>query len=523
MRIANLKVTGTTLIIAAFFLSIWIVKKTAPTPLDKSPVSNQLKHFIAEKKAQANAAAAAEGKEMLPEFKSLFVAAEKGDWDTISNIFLDLRRIQAQYSDHDGTTAPNGFSVSNVVADVRSRVSEFRGEDIKSRRLHGTQWEAVREVWGAFDCLASDVAMDKYFVALGQDIIKSIPPGSIYFGGTDPGRWTVTALQASQIKADPFFTLTQNQLSDPAYLDYLRGMYGTKIYVPNDKDLEKCFSEYMDDAQRRIFHDQQFPNKPKEIKPGEEPPKDSSDHIQIGGQVAVMAIHERVAKIIFEHETNREFYVEESFPLEWMYPHLEPHGLIMKLNREPLAEIPDAIIRQDHEFWSARISPVIGDWLKDDTSVQEICAFARKVNLKHDFNGFKGDRRFVGDDWPSWLSKLRSSIAGVYAWRTGISPIGGTVPPEYLAKAGAERQRMIREADFAYRQAFALCPASPEAVWRYINFLVNVDQRRTEDAIAIAEVGLAIHRGKPDGNQFQYLLDNLRKIRNQQTNSPPAH
>ena len=63
----------------------------------------------------------------------------------------------------------------------------------KRERLRGTQWEAVNEVWGAFDCLASDEVKDNYFATLGQDIIKSIPVGSIYFGGNDAGRWTVTA------------------------------------------------------------------------------------------------------------------------------------------------------------------------------------------------------------------------------------------------------------------------------------------------------------------------------------------
>ena len=511
MRIANRKVAGATILAAALIFGIWIIKKTAPTPLDKSPVSKHLRHFIAEKKAQASVAAAAEGKEMLPEFKSLFAAAERGDWDTINNIFRDLRRIQAQYPDRDRTTAPEGFSVSNTVANLRSRVSEYRGEEAKSRRLHGTQWEAVREVWGAFDCLASDVGMDKYSVALGQDIIRSIPPGSIYFGGTDPGRWTVTALQASQVNGDPFFTLTQNQLSDPSYLDYLRSMYGARIYIPDEKDLEKCFSEYMDDAQRRIEHDQKLANEPRQVKPGEDVAKDSTGHIQVSGQVAVMAIHSYVARVLFDHETNREFYVEESFPLDWMYPQLEPHGLIMKIDRQPLTELSDEVVRQDREFWTSRLAPVIGDWLTYDGSVEQVCAFAKKVYVNHDFTGFKGDPRFVSDDWPNWMSKLRSSIAGVYAWRMGISPTGGVVPPEFLEKAGPKRERMAAEADFAYRQAFALCPASPEAVFRYVNFLVN--QNRTADAIAVAEVGTAAVEGKPPAPQFRYLLENLKKMR----------
>ena len=41
-----------------------------------------------------------------------------------------------------------------------------------------------------------------------------------------------------------------------------------------------------------------------------------------------------------------------------------------------------------------------------------------KVYLRHDFSGFKGDRKFIRDDQAQKaFSKLRSSIAGVYAWR----------------------------------------------------------------------------------------------------------
>src|ERR1043165_7907830 len=54
--------------------------KPLPTPLDQSPVSGQLRHFIGEKEAQAAAAAKAKGQELLPETKALFAAADKGDW-----------------------------------------------------------------------------------------------------------------------------------------------------------------------------------------------------------------------------------------------------------------------------------------------------------------------------------------------------------------------------------------------------------------------------------------------------------
>ena len=92
----------------------------------------------------------------------------------------------------------------------------------------------------------------KYTALLADGIINSIPAGSIYFGGTDPGRGVPTAFCKSQVDGDPFFTLTQNALADGSYLDYLRAMYGGKIYTPTAEDSQRCFQEYMADAQRRL-------------------------------------------------------------------------------------------------------------------------------------------------------------------------------------------------------------------------------------------------------------------------------
>src|SRR6185312_1560360 len=86
-----------------------------PTPLDQSPASAQLKHFIAEKKAQATAAAAAEKQEMLPEFKTIFAAAEKGDSQTVSNSFEDLKQFEPKYSQTMTTAPATGFSISKFV------------------------------------------------------------------------------------------------------------------------------------------------------------------------------------------------------------------------------------------------------------------------------------------------------------------------------------------------------------------------------------------------------------------------
>jgi hypothetical protein len=117
---------------------------------------------------------------------------------------------------------------------------------------------------------------------------------------------------------------------------------------------------------------------------------------------------------------------------------------------------------------------MIGEWLNDQTPVQAISDFAEKVFLRKDLGGFKGDPRFVQNDYAARsFSHWRSCVAGLYAWRA-----------EHAASE-PDRARMTRAADSAFRQAFALCPYVPEVVSRCTNFFKS--QNRTADALLIAK------------------------------------
>ena len=83
------------------------------------------------------------------------------------------------------------------------------------------------------------------------------------------------------------------------------------------------------------------------------------------------------------------------------------------------------------------------------------------------------------------------------------------MPAEFIAK-GAARDRLIKEADFAFRQAFAVCPGSPEVVFRYTNFLVG--QKRQADALAVAQTALDAHQGMPDENTFRDLVNSIKAM-----------
>lgn len=256
-----------------------------------------------------------------------------------------------------------------------------------------------------------------------------------------------------------------------------------EMYIASPLDSQDCFTEYLQDAQARLQRGQ--------LKPGEDV-KIIGGKVQVSGQVAVMAINGLLTKVMFDKNPHNEFFVEESFPLDWMYPHLTPFGVIMKINRQPLPTFTEDIFERDHQFWAQYSDRLIGNWVTYDTKIEEIIAFVEKVYLHHNWEGLnEGQRKFARDDnGQKAFSKLRSSIGGVYAWRLGYS-----CPPEYRPKTEAEIRRFYKEADFTFKQAFAFCPYSPEALFRYVQLLVQPPapiQPRVDDALLLARTALKL-------------------------------
>jgi thioredoxin-like negative regulator of GroEL len=287
----------------------------------------------------------------------------------------------------------------------------------------------------------------------------------------------------------------------------LGGVYPDReMYIATPADSQQCFQEYMADAQRRK---QAGLLKGGEIVDFVRDPVSGQERVQVSGQVAVMNINGLITKVMFDHNPKNEFFVEESFPLDWMYPYLTPFGIIMKINRNPLPTLTEDILDRDHQFWKQFSTRLTGDILDYDTPLKTTTDWIEKTYLRFDFNGFKGDRKFVhDDDAQKSFSKLRSSIGGIYAWR--LNPDPRTCPPEYRPKNDAEYQRILKEADFAFRQAFAFCPYSPEAVFRYSQLLLML--RRFDDALLVAETCLKLD---PYNGQVRGLVQTIKEFKQQ--------
>jgi thioredoxin-like negative regulator of GroEL len=305
--------------------------------------------------------------------------------------------------------------------------------------------------------------------------LAGVGKGSVSTDGGDLGSGDSGSAVVESICSLLGYTLDVPATRWGAYVERYRrarGVYPPKeIYIPSPDDSQTCFQSYEEDVARR----QQL----GQLKPGEDVNVENG-RVQVSGQVAVMEINGLLCKVIFDQNPTNEFYVEESFPLDWMYDYETPFGIIMKINRKPVYEFSDDLFQRDHAFWSKYSERLCGNWITYDTSVKEIADFVDRTYIQHNYKGYTGDRAFVRDeDAQKAFSKLRSSQAGMYAWRCAPN-----CPPEYRQKSAASQEALRRETDFAFKQAFAFCPYSPEAVFRYINFLLQYG--RFEDALTVA-------------------------------------
>ncbi len=321
--------------------------------------------------------------------------------------------------------------------------AEQNGHDFGWRFGH----HALRGVRGIEEDLRAELAPEEFARVWATYPDKSYPPemtpNAIFFGGTDPGRFVPTYMIYSAKVRPDVFLITQNALADGTYLNVMRDLYGDRIFIPASLDTNRAFLEF----------DARSGDAPGEVRK-------RSGAIAVQGVQQVMEINGILARQMFDADKRRhDFYVEESYQIPWMNPHLAPHGLILKLNAEP-GDLSPALVRQDREFW---------DW------------YARRLGATHAF------RRDVNAQ--KAFSKLRGSIAGVYATRaaTWTERAARAARAGRTAEAGDARQRaneLFGQAEYAFRQAIAMCPLSPEARGRIVAEVL-VPQGRIADARAV--------------------------------------
>ena len=361
-------------------------------------------------------------------------------------------------------------------------------------------WDDAAFAGGEFS--GTTLALHEQFVALGKEEPRRVEENGRYI------RWRQARVRLNR------------RLLDELLVDFIQpglaGLYpDLELNSPTQLEAEIAFAEYLQEADAR--------EKAGALKPGEIVNR-IGDRVSVAGQVSVMQINSKLAKLLFDKNPERDFFIEVSFPLEWMYPHLTPYGIILKLNRDEVPEITDEMMRKDRLFWAKYQTRLTGDWITDDTSIKEIGDWAIKTYQRWDLSGYTGDPAFVRDE-PAQksFSKLRTSIADIYRWRINNYKLAITKEADAAKRDEMmqKQERMTREYIFALKQAWAFCPYSPEVLSHFTQLLLSLGYEKIQSGDKAGATALrddAIHlvttygRFDPGSPMYSHLTNGIARF-----------
>ena len=184
-----------------------------------------------------------------------------------------LRITQAMAKRFKVSVAPDVEGFFQAVAAGRWEELNAAFKALKQRRESGNA-EDLGVLWGPIleTLLTAGCAHDspaKKLLNYGDTTLGSLRPGMVYVGGTDPGRGSPTLLNETS-DGERHIVITQNALADGSYHQYIDFLYRDRVATLTSEESQRAFQDYLADAQKRLAHDQQFPDEPKQIRPGED-------------------------------------------------------------------------------------------------------------------------------------------------------------------------------------------------------------------------------------------------------------
>lgn len=304
--------------------------KSEPARTANEIVAGKLAQFARSRREIVQALARRHNVDVPDDVERFFDAVEAGDWNAIKTRFEAFKR-------GDGSAAADSPGPRPGIEPL---------------------WPAILEAYGAADAVHRWPAQK--LLDYGEAVLGALRPGMVYVGGTDPGRWIPTMMNESG-EGERHIVLTQNALADFSYLDYINSLYADRFATLTSEDGQRAFQEYISDAQKRLEHDQQFPDEPKQIRQGEDI-KFTDGRIQVSGQIAVMAINETLLQALMAKNPGVSFALEESFPLKSTYEGAAPLGPIMEL-RAPDGQNALTVERaaQSLDYWRATTQQMLSD------------------------------------------------------------------------------------------------------------------------------------------------------------------
>lgn len=244
-------------------------RKAKPPETAAQMVVRRLKLFSKQRRALVHRMAEHFKLTVPSEVDKFFDALNAGDWPEAQRLYKSLR-------DGDYDSAP-----------ADPALKQF--------------WRPIQEAYGAAE--QAQLWPAQQFLDYGNGILNSLAPGMVYVGGTDPGCFICTMLNATT-DGDEHMTLTQNALADSSYLDYLRFTLGDSLNIPTDAQSQAAVAQY----------------------------EQQSGQKTVNGPVAVMEVNNILVQDLLQNNPGLSFAMEESFPMSSLYAGAAPLGSIFALN-----------------------------------------------------------------------------------------------------------------------------------------------------------------------------------------------
>jgi hypothetical protein len=352
-----------------------------------------------------------------PEVTRFFAAVQAGDWPMTTNLFAALQQLRS------ATNSPPEL---------------------------GKLWPAIVETYGVAEQTHKWPAQQ--LLDYGNAVLESLRPGMIYVGGNDAGRFIPTLLSETSA-GERHVVLTQNALADNSYLDYIRFQYGTQLNPLSSEDSQTSFQKYLTDAQKRLQHDRDFPNEPKQLRPSEDV-QITDGRVTVSGQVAVMGINELLLQTLMQKNPDASFALTESFPLRSFYGEATTLGPVTELRADSTSTLTPERAAQSLDYWRSTTQTLLAD--------PEAAASSTARDA---------------------YTKMILGQAGLFVDRNF---------------SGAAEQ--------AYQLATSLSPGNPEAVFSYVKLLA--DQKRLEEARLVMQTAV---NAAPDDHLFRDTLTRLNQ------------
>jgi hypothetical protein len=398
-----------------------------PPPTAQEIVADKLRQFAQSRRDLMYALAKKRGIAVPDAAERFFEALASGDWN----------EIKARFAAISG--GDSGGATLGRPADIQSL------------------WPAIHDAYGA--ALTAQRWPAQQLLDYGSAVLDSLRPGMAYLGGTDSGRW-IPELLNNTGDGERHIILTQNALADPNYLDYVNLQYGDQFAALSSDDANRAYANYLSDYQKRLAHDQQFPDEPAQIRPGE------SDGIKVGddGQlsvhgpktmVSVMAINDQLLQLLLQKNPDLSFAMEQSFPLPSALAGASSLGPIMELRAsDGQNNLTADSAAQSLAYWQTTAQQLLTD--------QEVSAAPDTLKAySHDL----------------------AAQAGLFA-----------------------SHDLSAQAEQAFQLANQLSPANPEVILGYTTLLVN--QGRVDEARQLVQTAAGL---APNSQDFQRLLTQLNQ------------